>query len=61
MPEHKQPYEHINDKVIAELAYRYWEERGKPFGSPETDWYRAVETFNAQRSGHIPLPKDVAP
>lgn len=23
------------------LAYRYWEERGGPFGSPEVDWFRA--------------------
>ena len=26
---------------IAELAYRYWQERGCPIGSPEEDWYRA--------------------
>jgi hypothetical protein len=27
---------------VAELAYRYWEERGRPEGSPEIDWRRAV-------------------
>ena len=26
---------------IERLAYRYWEERGRPFGSPEVDWFRA--------------------
>lgn len=26
---------------IARLAYRYWQERGCPIGSPEEDWYRA--------------------
>lgn len=26
---------------IAVLAYRYWQERGCPEGSPEEDWYRA--------------------
>jgi len=26
---------------IAYLAYRYWQERGCPIGSPEEDWYRA--------------------
>jgi Protein of unknown function (DUF2934) len=23
------------------IAYRLWEERGRPHGSPEEDWYRA--------------------
>ena len=27
--------------MIAERAYRYWEERGRPLGSPEIDWFRA--------------------
>ena len=27
--------------AIAELAYRLWEERGRPEGSPEDDWYKA--------------------
>jgi hypothetical protein len=27
--------------AIAALAYRYWQERGCPIGSPEEDWYRA--------------------
>jgi Protein of unknown function (DUF2934) len=26
---------------IEELAYRFWEERGCPFGSPEEDWLKA--------------------
>lgn len=26
---------------IARLAYRYWQERGCPIGSPDEDWYRA--------------------
>jgi hypothetical protein len=32
---------------VAKLAYRFWEDRGRPMGSPEADWYRAereVET-----------------
>jgi hypothetical protein len=32
---------------VTKLAYRLWEERGRPMGSPEVDWYRAereVET-----------------
>jgi hypothetical protein len=26
---------------IEALAYRFWEERGHPLGSPEEDWFRA--------------------
>jgi hypothetical protein len=28
------------DKVTV-LAYKLWEERGRPWGSPEKDWYEA--------------------
>jgi hypothetical protein len=28
---------------IAVHAYYHWERRGRPFGSPEVDWYWAVE------------------
>jgi len=27
--------------AIAELAYRFWEERGRPEGTSEDDWYKA--------------------
>jgi len=33
----------------AALAYRLWQARGCPQGSPEEDWFRAVE---ALRPGH---------
>jgi hypothetical protein len=26
---------------IAKRAYHFWEERGRPLGSPEVDWSRA--------------------
>jgi len=26
---------------IAKLAYQFWEERGRPEGSPYEDWFRA--------------------
>jgi len=41
-----------NEHHIAVLAYEYWVERGRPLGSPEVDWYRAVETLSA---GYVPL------
>ena len=28
-------------ELVAKLAYQLWEERGRPFGSPEVDWFRA--------------------
>ena len=30
---------------IEKLAYRFWEERGRPFGSPEEDWLKAEREF----------------
>ena len=34
------------------LAYKLWEKRGKPIGSPEVDWFRA-ERFLQERSNMI--------
>ena len=31
---------------IEKLAYRFWEERGRPFGSPEEDWFKAEREFH---------------
>ena len=32
---------------VALLAVQLWNERGRPFGSPEVDWYRAEATLQA--------------
>jgi hypothetical protein len=32
---------------IAVLAEQFWNERGRPFGSPEVDWLRAEATLHA--------------
>jgi hypothetical protein len=32
---------------IERLAYSYWEQRGRPHGSPEVDWFRALELVRA--------------
>jgi hypothetical protein len=32
---------------IAELAYDLWERRGRPFGSPEVDWFEAERQLKA--------------
>ena len=28
-------------EFVAKLAYKFWEERGRPLGSPEADWFAA--------------------
>ena len=37
----------ISNEDVARRAYSLWEERGKPFGSPEEDWYKAKEELRA--------------
>ena len=44
----RQPLELTSDflgedrhELVAKLAYKLWEERGRPFGSPEVDWFAA--------------------
>lgn len=34
-------------EIIRELAYQHWEKRGRPFGSPEVDWYAAEEALRS--------------
>jgi hypothetical protein len=47
-PARQQPFDLSTDfmgedrhELVAKLAYKFWEERGRPFGSPEVDWCRA--------------------
>jgi hypothetical protein len=41
---------------VAQLAYHYWEARGRPLGSPEEDWFRAEQDVLMERLvwGHPP-------
>jgi Protein of unknown function (DUF2934) len=34
-------------EFVAKLAYELWERRGRPFGSPEVDWFAAEQTVYA--------------
>ena len=44
-------------ELTAKLAYRFWEQRGRPFGSPEVDWFSAEEALaSAQRDPKLDLP-----
>jgi hypothetical protein len=42
-PEPEQTSRVIAHEEIALHAYYHWEQRGRPFGSPEVDWYWATE------------------
>ena len=44
-------------EITAKLAYQFWEQRGRPFGSPELDWFAAEKTLGAsQRDPGLELP-----
>lgn len=34
-------------EFVAKLAYKLWEQRGRPLGSPEVDWFAAERTVYA--------------
>jgi hypothetical protein len=36
---------------IAALAHALWQARGCPEGSPEEDWFHAVQELRARREG----------
>jgi hypothetical protein len=38
----------VSDQQIRSLAYRLWQQRGCPEGSPEVDWFRAEKELRPQ-------------
>ena len=38
----------LGEEDIAALAYELWQARGCPDGSPDEDWYRAVEILRSR-------------
>lgn len=40
----------IDEGVIARRAYVLWELRGRPFGSPQTDWQEAIRELRSEMS-----------
>ena len=34
-------------EATARLAYEFWVERGRPFGSPEVDWFAAEKAMDS--------------
>ena len=43
---------------IGELAYQFWEERGRPLGSSEEDWFRAERELNHELGPSFTFPLD---
>jgi Protein of unknown function (DUF2934) len=42
-------------EITAKLAYQFWEQRGRPFGSPEVDWFAAKKTLALSERLQLPL------
>ena len=40
-------------RAVAEMAYGFWEARGRPNGSPETDWFKAEEELKPLGSADL--------
>jgi hypothetical protein len=40
-PRAADPLEPLTEHAVAQLAYSYWEARGRPFGTPLEDWLSA--------------------
>jgi DUF2934 family protein len=43
---------------VSQLAYKYWENRGKPVGCSEEDWYRAEREIEQEWEPYGPLRFD---
>jgi hypothetical protein len=52
------------DQIVADLAYRLWEEEGRPQGRAEEHWLRAAvlvdETVKAPKARKTPAPRKAA-
>ncbi|HST11955.1 MAG TPA: DUF2934 domain-containing protein [Terriglobales bacterium] len=68
-PAKQQPIELTTDfpgedrhEFVAKLAYKLWEERGRPFGSPEVDWFAAERaTYSALVASSLVAPSPINP
>ena len=68
-PDRQQPIELTTDflgedrhEFVAKLAYKLWEERGRPFGSPEVDWFAAERAvYSALAASGLVGPSTIDP
>jgi DUF2934 family protein len=65
-PDKQQPVKLATDflgedrhEFVAKLAYKLWEDRGRPSGSPEVDWFAAERAIYPAlvASGLAPSPR----
>lgn len=45
----------LDRKEIERLAYVFWQERGRPVGSPEVDWFRAEKEMREPGAAVPPI------
>jgi Protein of unknown function (DUF2934) len=49
-------------EFVAKLAYKLWEERGRPLGSPEVDWFAAEQAvYSALVGAGLIAPSAIDP
>ena len=49
-------------EFVAKLAYKLWEERGRPVGSPEVDWFAAEQAvYSGLVDSGLITPSSVEP
>jgi hypothetical protein len=48
-------FSHLRQREVERLAYRLWEERGRPAGSPHIDWFQAEQLLR-KRDSPMRLP-----
>jgi hypothetical protein len=56
----KRKVSNIFHAQIEELAYQFWEERGKPLGSSDEDWFRAERELRHHFGPSFPLDSPMA-
>ena len=49
----------MNTSECELLAYRLWQQRGMPVGSPEEDWFVAEELLKKQEKQSEPSKRDI--
>ena len=45
----------IDHSRIANLAYSYWQARGRPWGSSDVDWFEAETKLGYHRTHELPV------
>lgn len=46
----------LNHEQLEKLAYRLWEERGRPLWSSDADWFQAERRFRQYTDARAELP-----